>query len=311
MSCCARLNSAGVSTLSSKRYVSFKVDPSKLVHGVTAELIAKDPVLAEFMEANYREYIIPDTLDQNESGLLLGDTGNDHYTRRQPEVYPRNIRPIYTYLRDPMKEEGSRRCRRMREKGLIPGIVRGCDPQLGILSNRRDTEIFIKTPWKVLIKELDRYHRNFESRVYDLTIYKHESDTEGTVHRVLPQNVNRHPVKTAVFCANFVRYHPGRPISLPFKYVNEEESPALKREGFIVPIQRKVECLVEDGVDIPEFLEIECTGLKYKDIIRLDRLALPDGVRYSKRVIDKQKNFIIGVVFGKSRDADDIETKAE
>jgi hypothetical protein len=86
-------------------------------------------------------------------------------------------------------------------------------------------------------------------------------------------------------------------------YVNEEESPALKRDGFILPLKRYIECFVEDGAPIPERLDLECSGLRFKDVIRKDRVALPDGVRFSDRVERRGREFLIGVVFGRSRGA--------
>ena len=154
----------------------------------------------------------------------------------------------------------------------------------------------VKTPWPELQRELDRFHRKFESRVYDLTLFEDESDMEGTVHRVIPRDVQRHPVQGSIYCANFLRYHAGRPIKLPIVYINQEESPALKRDGFIIPVNKYVECLVEEGVPIPPALELECTGLNLKDVIRIDRINFPDGVRPSKRV-DPDK-FVIGPVAG-------------
>lgn len=229
------------------------------------------------------------------------------------KLYPRNIRPITAYLRDVINEEGSRSCEKLRIKEkMIPGLLYGGNPALSIFSHQSSSKVYIKTPLPNLQREMDRYHRTFESRVYDLTIYDKQYDDEdntndrndGIVHRVTPQNLQKHPVhNTVYYCANFLRYHPGRPLKLPIEYINEEESPALKRDGFIVPINRYVECLIEDDVDIPEKIEMECTGLNYKDVIRTDRLILPDGVKLSNRVIKKGKEFLVGVVFGKSRGA--------
>jgi hypothetical protein len=224
-----------------------------------------------------------------------------------PEIYEYNIRPLITYLRDPETEEGRRISYQMRKfEQLIPGLVYGGNPQLGIYSHQPDSKILIKTPNRYLQREMDRFGNNFESRVYDLTILENEDDDieSGTVHRVTPQNLQKHPVRdTMYYCCNFVRYHAGRPLKIPITYANEEESSALKRDGFIVPINKYVECFIEDGVTIPEKIELECTGLQYKDVIRKDRLLVPDGVRLSDRVNKKGDNFIIGVVFGKSRGA--------
>jgi len=172
-----------------------------------------------------------------------------------------------------------------------------------VYSHQPESKTFIKTPWRYIQSETERYHRHFESRVYDLTVYQSPDDDVGEVHRVLPRDVQRHPWKTGIFyCVNYCRYHAGRPIKIPVVYINEEESNALKHDGFIVPIQRYVECFVDDGVPIPERIELECTGLKFKEVIRTDRLIVPDGVRFSDRVLERGREYIVGVVFGKGRD---------
>jgi large subunit ribosomal protein L25 len=208
-----------------------------------------------------------------------------------------NIRQLRCLKRDPEDEEGSRGSRRVRYESFIPGLIYGGDPTLGISANDASSKIFIKTPWTLLQRELDLYHRNFESHVYDLTVYEDPEDNLGTVHRVMPRDVQRHPIQRNIYCSNFLRYFPGRPIKIPIVYINEEESPALKRGGFIAPISRHLEVVIEDGVPIPERLELECTGLKIKQVLRSERIILPDGVKPSPRV--KLDTFLVGTVFGK------------
>ncbi len=99
-------------------------------------------------------------------------------------------------------------------------------------------------------------------------------------------------------------------MKLPIVYSNQEESAALKRDGYIVPVNKHVECFVEDGAPIPEALELECAGLQLKDVVRMDRLIFPDGVRHTDR-IDPEK-FLIGPVFGgRSGGADDDDDDVE
>lgn len=271
--------------------------------------MATDPDLVEFFEVNF-----PEAFHEAQTGAKDGDrlaTSHRKIDKKVESRYPRNIRPMQTYLRDVETEEGSRACRRLRWKNMIPGTIRGSDPNLGIFSKQPESEIYVKTPWAVLQRELDRYHRDFESRVYDITVLDGPEDTEGTTHRVLPQNLQRHPVNSTIYCANFCRYHPGRPIKFPVSFINTEESPALKRDGFIIPIQRSIECFVEDDVDIPESLDMECSGLQFKDVIRTDRIILPDGVRFSDRVIKRGKEFIVGVMFGSGRGLEEDTTETE
>eukprot|EP00545_Synedropsis_sp_CCMP1620_P001451 CAMPEP_0119012952 /NCGR_PEP_ID=MMETSP1176-20130426/7714_1 /TAXON_ID=265551 /ORGANISM="Synedropsis recta cf, Strain CCMP1620" /LENGTH=306 /DNA_ID=CAMNT_0006965991 /DNA_START=10 /DNA_END=930 /DNA_ORIENTATION=+ len=274
-------------------------DPSRFVTGLSAEQVEKDEEIGAFMKANFVVKASPE-MDTEEVVEEVAEVSASNAL---------NIRELYGYLRDTVDEEGSRRCQTLRDnQGDIPGLLYGGDPTQGIHSQDPASKIFVKTPWSLLQRELDLYHRSFESRVYDLTIYEDESDTDGTVHRVMPTSVQRHPVQHKLFCTNYLRYHAGRPIKLPIVYVNEEESPALKRGGFIAPINRFISCMVEEGATIPERLELECTGLQIKDVARLDRIMFPDGVSLSKRV--KPDKFIIGSVFGR-RGGDDEEDEAD
>jgi Ribosomal protein TL5, C-terminal domain len=273
---------------------TWREDPAKYVHGLTPEIVANDPKIAAFLEANFSD----------------GEGESEEYyeapapppAKKEKIVYARNIRPITAYLRDSVKEEGSRRSRILRENGMIPGVLHGSDPARGIASRDRSSRVFVKTPWPLLQREFDLFHRGFEARVYNLTIYKDESDTEGSSQLVIPGSVNRHPGKNAVFCVNYVRYHAGKPIVIPFKYVNEEESPAIKREGYMLPIKRNLEVIIEEGADIPEYLPIDLAGVDFKQVVKLDRLVMPEGLRMTKRQEAKTENFIVGVMYGRSRE---------
>lgn len=313
--------SNGSPTRMSTSFFSTQPAPGELVSGLTVDDIKSNPQMAEFLKANFSENdndnkntndgvnVTPemlkeygflgsdfDTEEDGDGSRSYGDVREDLGLGLTLEQQSLNIRRMSTYLRS-TNVQGSRACRELREtENFIPGMLYGSNPSEGILSIDKSTRIMIQTPWKELQRELARYHRKIESRVYDLTIYQDESDTEGTVHRVLPRDIQRHPVQGKVYCANFLRYHPGRPIKIPIVYINQEESNALKRDGFIIPVNKYVECIVEDGVPIPEALELECTGLRLKQVVRMDRLIFPEGVRHSKRV--NPETFIIGPVVG-------------
>jgi ribosomal protein L25 (general stress protein Ctc) len=299
---------------------SLRVDPSRLVDGATKHQLHDNPALEEYIRANFPDAFVENSEEsevnhvinyKRETGMPRSSEGLK--TSLESEyTFPLNIRPLRTVLRDPTMEEGTRSCRRLRkEEGVIPGLIYGSDPNLGLFSYQPESKILVKTPSSVLQTELDRFGHHVESRVYDLTLYD-ESNNVLSVHRVVPRDLQRHPVHASVlYCVNFCRYHPGRPIEIPITYLNEEESPALKRDGFILPIKRFIECFVEDGAPIPEKLELECTGLRYKDVVRKDRIVLPDGVRFSDRVVKRGDELIIGVVFGKGRGLmDDTEAAA-
>lgn len=218
---------------------------------------------------------------------------------------------------------------------LVPGILHGSDPTQNILSHDASSKVLVKTPWFEIQRELDRYHRRFTNRVYALTLYDaNEADVsyhrsaqnkpEPTYQvcqdtmtitevppppppvlpdrtpilenvLVIPADLQLHPVAHAAYCLNFVRYHANKPIKLPIVSVNEEESPAMKRGGFIAYTSKTIECLVDEGAPIPEGISLECTGLRQKDVVRRDRLVMPEGCVIHPRV---REDFLLGTVFG-------------
>ncbi|KAI2492412.1 5S rRNA binding protein [Fragilaria crotonensis] len=250
------------------------VEPWKFVQGLSAEDVAKNETIAAFLRANFKA----------EEDLSPAGRVDDAVKAVANEAVEKMMQAIL-----------------ISEKSVVSGDI-------PLKKRDHDVAETFATTLKSLVfsmeRELDLYHRSFESRVYDLTVFEDETDTEGTVHRVVPTNVQRHPIQNKLFCVNYLRYHALRPIQIPIVYVNEEESPAMKRGGFIAPVKRYVSCTVEEGVPIPERLELECTGLQLRDVVRLDRVVFPEGVRMSKRV--KPERFVIGTVFGRRADqADD------
>jgi len=256
--------------------------------------------LASFFEINFPEeddisYCFHRNGGGGDASLEQQSQQKEQKELRMPIDY--NIREIFCFRR---YVDGSRICRRLRYHKLIPGVLYGGDPTKNIHSNS-DSKVLVLTPHNEIHRERDRWGRYFSSRVYDLTVYpskeEKEAGVEGEVVRVIPQDVQIHPIKNNVYCVNYLRYFPGRPIAIPIKYVNEEESPILKRGGFIVPINRQLKCVIDDGVPIPEYLELDCTGAKSKEKLGLSRIAIPEGVKLVKDI--NTTTWFHGSVFGK------------
>eukprot|EP00978_Attheya_sp_CCMP212_P001322 scaffold2747_cov51-Attheya_sp.AAC.7 len=300
---CRAFGSSNVSMMS--------LDPSRFVSGVTAEDLEKNPAMAAYFAANFPmdepPRVVPHDMSELEDDRTKAklDEGAGAGDVAQQAM---NIRTLKAYHRCALTENGTIACNRLRYQRIIPGLLYGSDRTQNILSISPESKVFVKTPWNEIQRELKRYHRSFEGRVYDLTLFENEEDTEGTVHRVMPRDVQRHPTDNKAYCVNYLRYFPGKPIHLPIVYINEEESSAMKRGGFIAPISRTLECIVEEGVPIPEHLELECAGARFKEVMRMDRIIFPDGVKASKNV--NKDTFLVGTVFGKKGSDEDEETAA-
>lgn len=124
---------------------------------------------------------------------------------------------------------------------------------------------------------------------------------------VIPTDLQMHPIGHTTFCLNYIRYHPNKPIQIPIKVTNEEDSPAMKRGGFLSMVNRFIEVLVDEHVPIPERIALDASGLRQKDVVRRDRLVLPRGVRVHPRV---PEDYLIGTVFGAKGGAGGEDDKA-
>lgn len=104
-------------------------------------------------------------------------------------------------------------------------------------------------------------------------------DVDGTVERVIPRDVQLDPVRDFVIHIDFFRLGKGATVavSVPVHFINEEESPGLKRGGVVNVVRHDVElnCPAES---IPEFLEVDLTGTDIGDSIHISSIKLGKGV---------------------------------
>ena len=266
---------------------------SKMVTGLDADRVASDQKVAEYLAANFVD-------DVDESYMIAKKENLEEDVVLDDDIVSKmNIYKMTCHTRCRETEDGSRASRRLRNAGLIPGVIYGGDKAKQIHHRDEKHIIAVKTPQNQIYSAINRHgHRTLESRVYDLTV-----EETGEVHRVLPTGLQMHPVKEKIICLNFMRYFPGRPVKIPIMPINQEDSPAMKRGGFIVWQNRYLECVIEDGVPIPAYIELNCSGLERKTVLRQERLSIPEGVSISPRV-DPNK-WLLGSVFGKAaRDGD-------
>jgi len=147
--------------------------------------------------------------------------------------------------------QGQGASRRLRHEGVVPGIVYGGD----------------KEPVKV------QFNDWFYSSIIDLNL-------DGTIHKVLLRDMQRHPYKQLVMHLDFQRVNENEVLhaSVPLTFINEDTSPAGKAADVLVTHELKevsIACLPKD---LPESIEVDLGELKAGDIIYLSGLKLPAGV---------------------------------
>ncbi len=153
--------------------------------------------------------------------------------------------------------------RAARRDGLVPAVIYGNDLEpLSISVERKALERQIHVP-------------GFFIRLVDVSL-------DGETHRVLPRDVQFHPVSDVPLHVDFLRFSAERKITVavPVHFNNEEESPGLKRGGVLNIVRHEVEVLCTAD-NIPQIFEIDLTGLEIGDAVHASMVALPEGVTFT------------------------------
>ena len=98
-------------------------------------------------------------------------------------------------------------------------------------------------------------------------------------HRVIARDIQMDPVTDRPMHIDFMRISKGSTITVnvPMHYINELESPGLKYGGVLNIVRHDVELNVSPEA-IPEFIEVDLTGLEVGTSIHISAVKLPEGV---------------------------------
>ena len=168
---------------------------------------------------------------------------------------------IMTLSAEPREQAGKGAARATRRAGRIPGIIYG--------DNKEPVLISLEP------RELSRAlaNRGFLATLVDVKI-------DGTVHRTLPRDVQRHPATDAPMHVDFMRVggHTQVTVTVPVVFVNPEMSPGIRRGGILNIVRHGIElsCAVDK---IPDHLVVELNGLQIGDSVHISRVAMPEGCR--------------------------------
>ncbi|HUR88813.1 MAG TPA: 50S ribosomal protein L25/general stress protein Ctc [Ramlibacter sp.] len=158
-------------------------------------------------------------------------------------------------------KQGTGASRRLRATGKAPGIVYGGDGQPQLI------ELDHNALWHALKKE------TFHSTILDMELAGKES-------KVLLRDVQYHPFKPQIVHIDFQRVDAKTKLHMkvPFHFVKAEESQAVKFENCIVNhvmSELDISCF---PADLPEFIEVDLSGMKKGVSMHLSEIKLPKGV---------------------------------
>ncbi|HZY15942.1 MAG TPA: 50S ribosomal protein L25/general stress protein Ctc, partial [Ramlibacter sp.] len=159
-------------------------------------------------------------------------------------------------------KQGTGASRRLRNVGKTPGIVYGGvgEPQL--------VELDHNALFHALKKEA------FHSTILEMEV-------NGSSSKVLLRNVQYHPYRQQVLHVDFQRVDANTRLTMkvPVHYKGAEESDAVKADKCLVnPVitELEVSCL---PADLPEFIDVDLSGLKKGVSLHLNEIELPKGVK--------------------------------
>jgi large subunit ribosomal protein L25 len=106
-----------------------------------------------------------------------------------------------------------------------------------------------------------------------------EIKVEESVYKVLPKDIQLHPVNEKILHVDFLRVGQNTTVTLfvPVKFINENSCEGVKLGGVLNIVRHEVEIktLVSK---IPEFLEANLDGLEIGDSIHISSIKLEEGV---------------------------------
>ena len=96
--------------------------------------------------------------------------------------------------------------------------------------------------------------------------------------RTLPKDVAFHPVSERPLHVDFLRLAADAKVTVavPVVFINEEDSPGLKRGGVLNIVRHELELVCESD-RIPTDIRIDVTGLEVGDSIHIEQIDLPAG----------------------------------
>ena len=182
--------------------------------------------------------------------------------------------------------------RALRREGRVPAVIYG----------EKQEPLSIHLEEKLLVKTMSNGH--FMNTVVMV-------DVGGKPNRTLPKDVQFHPVTSRPIHVDFLRIgeHAQVNVNVPVNFVDEEESPGLKRGGVLNVVRHDLE-LICDAARIPDQITISLAGLDIGDAIHISQVSLPEG---SKSAID-DRDFTVATVVAPSAmkaEADEAAAAAE
>ena len=189
----------------------------------------------------------------------------------------------------PREARGKGGARRIRREGRIPAVIYGNKQEPVTLSlERRRLAQALGNP-------------QFFIQLVDVEL-------EGRKHRVLPREIQYHPVSDAPLHVDFLRFDPDRRIAVavPVRFEGEKDSPGIKRGGILNVVRHEVEvnCTADN---IPPEIVLDLSGLEIGESLHSSAVTLPEEVEF----VISDRDFTIATIASPAVLVEETEEEAE
>jgi large subunit ribosomal protein L25 len=159
-------------------------------------------------------------------------------------------------------EQGTGASRRLRRAGKVPAVLYG--------GERKPAMLAVDHNFLILASEDDSFYTSLL-----------EISADGKKQKAVLRDLQRHPFKRQIMHMDLMRIDDDHELHMhiPLHFLGEEQSAAGKAAGVVVQhqmIELEVICLPKD---LPEFIEVDLSGLEPGQVVQLSDVKLPEGVR--------------------------------
>ncbi len=187
--------------------------------------------------------------------------------------------------------QGKGASRRLRHEGLVPAILYGGQAAARTLA--------VSHQKLLIMLENERFY----STILNIKV---GDESQAAILK----DVQRHPYKNAITHIDLQRVEENERIriSIPLHFKGAAVSPGVKTQGGIVSHMRndvEVSCLPRD---LPEFIEVDISGLSLNESIHLSQLKIPEGVQLLELV--KEDAAVVAIHSPRAEEAEPTATAA-
>jgi large subunit ribosomal protein L25 len=195
-----------------------------------------------------------------------------------------------TVMAATMREKvGKGSARAARREGRVPAAIYGDGkPPVSITVER-----------KQLVKDMDT--GSFFTSIYDVQV-------DGKTNRVLPRDVQLHPVTDIPEHVDFLRVGANTTVAVdvPVEFINEDDCPGLRAGGVLNVVRYAVEVSCRPDL-IPNSIVVDLAVAEMGDSLHISAVNLPDGV--TATITDR--DFTIATIAAPTAVVDEMADAAE